>query len=128
MNTPPPQPEQVPAPGQMTRTEFRRFVEAQTNPHNTANPPLSIGDYNIPQHIHIQDRSYHFWYRSTGRRGHSMGMSNQLFLTGPGIPPGTKTTAHGSQDNHDATFVLRHIHRAEKQFALHHLPAEPRER
>lgn len=52
-----------------------------------------------------------------------MRMSNQLFVSGPGIPPGTYTTAHGSRVNHDAVFVLRHILQAEQQHAQHRLAA-----
>lgn len=113
-------------PWQMTRQEFRQFVEAQSNASHTANPPLSIGDYNIPQTIIVNDRTYRFRYSSTGIRGRSMAMSNEIYLSGPGIPPNTKTTAHGSQENGDATFVLRHIRKAEIKLALaKNLPIPP---
>lgn len=104
-------------PWQMTRKEFRHFVEAQSNASQTANPPLSIGDYNIPQHIQVHDRTYRFWYSSHHIRGRSMSTSNELFVAGPGIPSGTKSTAHGSQVNHDAAFVLRRIRQAEVEHA-----------
>ncbi|MBK8188825.1 MAG: hypothetical protein IPK79_00060 [Vampirovibrionales bacterium] len=100
----------------MTRSEFRAFAEGQGDARDPARRPYSIGDYDLPARIVVEDRVYSFWYASRHRRGTQMSMSNRLYVAGPGLR--ASKTAAGSMSNADATFFLRNVRRAEVCRAL----------
>jgi hypothetical protein len=110
---------------EMTRREFREFVESQADVTDSSRRPFSIGDYDLPAKIVVEDRVYGFHYGSHHIRGTQMSMSNRLYVHGPNLR--ASKTAAGSMSNADATFFLRCVRRAEVQRALalgHSVPAE----
>lgn len=100
----------------MTRREFREFVESQADVNDSSRRPYSIGDYDLPDKIVIEDRVYGFHYASYHIRGTQMRTSNRFYVQGPNVR--ASKTAAGSMSNADATFFLRCVRKAEVQRAM----------
>lgn len=101
---------------EMTRQEFRKFAEQQADVNDSWRRPHSIGDYDLPDKIVVEDRIYGFYYASHHIRGTQMSMSNRFYVHGPDLRE--SKTAAGSMSNADATFFLRCVRKAEVRRAL----------